>query len=195
MHIRAARAVWGWSLRGRPGPRCGERCAVLGGGFTGCLKRGPADWHRRGEAGGTPCAEALYGFASPSAPLWRACFLGVASPCFPLPAGSDAGLPRSRSQPLRRSHTPLYGDCQLRKCAPIGRRASPRRPPPGAWGRGGGGSRHCQEARVLVNSGHGLGGLARLQGEGLRGPRGSRGRGMLGGPRHTRSGSGRGGGR
>lgn len=51
--------------------------------------------------GPSPCARAL----------------GVASPGFPLSAGSDAGQPRSRSRPLRRSRTPLYGDCRPRKRA------------------------------------------------------------------------------
>lgn len=90
--------------------------------------------------------------------------------------------PRSRSRPLSRSHTLYtaivsYGSALRLAVA----RAGPPLPPPRAWGRGGGGSRHCQEARVLVNSGHGLGGSALLQGEGLRGPRGERGSGCWSG--------------
>lgn len=138
MHIRAARAGWGGPCGAAPGlAAASERCAVLGGGWQhwapGSTFRG---WRRSGEARRLPCAGARCGFASPSAPLRCARLLGVASPGFPRSAGSDAGLPRSRSRPLRPGRAPLYGDCQLRKRALIGRRRAGPAPPCGSVGKG-----------------------------------------------------------
>lgn len=105
MHIRAARAVWGGPCGAAPGlaAASGALSAEVAG--LSVWTRSPGYWHPPGEASRPPCAEALCGFSSLYTPLWRARFLRVASPCSPLPAGSDAGLPRSRA--LR------PGDCEV----------------------------------------------------------------------------------
>lgn len=111
--------------------------------------------------------------------------------CSPLPAGSEGGLPRSRSQQLSLSHTPLYRDCKLRKCALIGRRASRApAPPSSSVGKG--------RRRLASLSGSACpckqrpraGWLGKAAGGGAQGTPGrARGRGCWGGQRHTGRGS------
>lgn len=156
-------------LKGRPGPRCGERRAVLGCGRTRCPVARPRELEtvssgqlaavRKGAAG-------LPEIFSPSVVrlLSRRRF-----PQFPAPSRilRWPGHPQSPqcSAPAPSFYTEFVSCGSALRLADAG--ARPPRPPPRAWGRGGGGSRHCQEARVLVNSGHEPGGSARLQGEGL----------------------------
>lgn len=130
MHIRAAQAVWG--VPAGP-PRASLRRAALcprrwldrvsGRAFPG------AGTGRKRPAGG--CARKLRAASRALLPLSGALAFLVSLPPAPRsPLTPMLAWPRSRSRQLSLSHTPLYGYCQLRKCAPIGRRASRAPAPP-----------------------------------------------------------------
>lgn len=191
MHIRAARAVWdGSPCRAAPGLAAARGELSWAAAGPGDRSRVLGSWRRSAAAGRQPCVKVLPGFPSLSLPPCCSRFLGVASLSSPAPGRiqSSPGHPQGPhgSAPAPRLYTEFVSCGSALRLAGAG--AGPPRPPPRAWGRGGGGSRHCQEARVLVNSGHEPGGSARRQGEGLQGLRQLERRDVAG-PRHKGIGS------